>query len=112
MPQTIPFNNVGSRIITVELGENVFRMRTYYLPHIKKWILDIMDSDGNPIIMGISLNLGVGNLVKNKSILFENQVIRCEGTIDTEWDSLGKTFQVLYYPVGESAPNLYKDKML
>lgn len=115
MPQIIPFNNTGCRTITVELGENVFRMRTYYLPHIRRWILDIMDSEENPIIMGICLNVGVGNLVKGKSTLFEGQAIRCipiDGGENNTPDSLGKTVFVVYYAKGEFIPDMYKDKML
>ena len=113
--QIIPFNSTGSRIITIELGENVFRMRTYYLPHIKRWILDIMDSDGNPIIMGITLNLGVGNMVKGKSELFEGQTLRCvslTGKGISEPDSLGKDCVVVYYGKNEFVPATYLDKMI
>jgi len=115
MPQIIPFDDTGSRAITVELGENVFRMRTYYLPYIRRWILDIMDQEENPIIMGICLNVGVENLVKGKSPLFEGQTIRCvsvDGSENNTIDSLGKTCLVYYYPKGEEAPSLHKDKML
>ena len=115
MPQQIPFDNTGCRTIDVPLGENVYRMRTYYLPYIKRWLLDIMDTQDNPIIMGICLNVGVGNLVEGKSQLFEYQTIRCvslDGTENNTPESLGTSCVVLYYEKGEHVPQLYKDKMI
>ena len=115
MPQLIPFDNTGSRKITVALGENTFRLRTYYLPYIKRWIMDIYDTDENPILVGISLNVGVENLVKGKSEIFENQTIRCislDGSENDTPDSLGNNCVVVYYGVGETPPALYEDKML
>lgn len=115
MPQEIPFTNDGCRKIDVALGENMFRMRTYYLPYTKHWVLDIMDQDDNPIIMGISLNTGVDNLVKGKNKMFQNQTIRCvsvDGKENNTPESLGESCFVLYYPEGETPPKLWKDKML
>ena len=115
MPQLIPFTNDGCRTIDIALGENMYKMRTYYLPYTKHWVLDIMDQDENPIAMGISLNVGVDNLVKGRSILFQNQTIRCisiDGTENDTPDSLGTTCFVLYYPVGETPEQLWEDKML
>lgn len=115
MPYIIPVDSTGSKTIDVALGQKVFRLRTYYLPNIKRWIMDIMDTKDNPIIMGICLNTGVGNLVKGKSTLFENQTIRCvsiDGSENTEPDSLGNTCLLYYYGTDEKAPNLYQDKML
>lgn len=115
MPGIIPFDNSGSRTIDIALGENVYRMRTYYLPYIKRWLLDITDTQDNPIILGICLNVGVENLVKGKSAMFDDQVIRCistDGTENDTPDSLGTTCFVYYYGKGEKAPTLHKDKML
>jgi len=115
MPQIIPVDNTGSKTIDVALGKNMFRLRTYYLPYTKCWLMDIMDTSDNPIIMGICLNVGVGNLVKGKSTLFENQVIRCvsiDGTENNTPDSLGTTCLLYYYGEGETPPALFKDKML
>lgn len=77
--------------------------------------MDIYDTADNPIITGICLNVGVQNLVKGKSSLFENQTIRCvslDGSENNTPDSLGTTCVVLYYPKGEEPPVLYQDKML
>ena len=115
MPQLIPFNNEGSRVIDVTLGDNVFKIRTYYLPYIKRWIMDIMGPSENPIISGICLNVGVGNLVKGKASIFDGQTIRClsiDGTENDTPESLGTTCVVVYYGKGEEAPSLYVDKML
>ena len=115
MPQVIPFTNDGDRQITIALGDNMFILETYYLPTIKVWVMDIYDIDENPILLGISLNVGVGNLVKGKTQIFEGQTIRCVSTDGSENNtptSLGTTCYVEYYPVGEEAPALYKDKML
>ena len=115
MPQIIPFTSEGSRTIDVALGNNMFRMRTYYLPYTKTWLMDIMDQEDNPIVMGISLNVGVDNLVKGKAKIFQNQTIRCikvAGSDDSLPDSLGKNLFVVYYPEGETPPILWEDKML
>lgn len=97
------------------MGENVFILETYYMPNIKCWLMDIYDLDENPILLGISLNTGVENLVKGKSTLFDGQAIRCISTDGNENNtpvSLGTTCFVLYYAKGEEVPPLYEDKML
>lgn len=115
MPQIIPFTNDGCRTIDIALGENMFRLRTYYLPYTKTWIMDIMDQDEKPILMGIALNTGVANLVKGKGKIFEGQTIRCvsiDGKENNTPESLGTSCFVYYYAKGENAPQLWKDKML
>lgn len=115
MPQLIPLTNDGCRQITIALGEYVFIIETYYLPHIKAWVMDIYDEDQNPILTGISLNSGAGNLVKGKASIFEGQSIICysiDGKDNNTPESLGKTCFVLYYPQGEEPPVLFEDKML
>ena len=115
MPQLIPFTNDGDRSITITLGENMYVLETYYLPTIKRWLMDIYDTDENPILLGISLNVGVGNLVKGKAEIFKNQTLRCVSPTGEENDtptSLGTTCFVYYYPEGEEPPVLYEDKML
>lgn len=115
MPAIIPLTNDGSRKITITLGENVFIIETYYLPHIQCWIMDIYDIDENPILLGMTLNVGVDNLVKGKSPIFDGQTIRCisineSGNNDAL--SLGNTCFVIYYAKGEKVPPLFEDKML
>lgn len=115
MPQIIPFTNDGCRTIDIALGENMFRMRTYYLPYTRTWVLDIMDQDDNPIITGIALNVGVANIVNGKDKIFEGQTIRCvslDGTENNTPESLGTSCQVYYYSKDETAPTLWQDKML
>ena len=115
MPRIIPFTSEGARRMTITLGDNVYIMETYFLPNIKRWILDIYDTEENPILTGISLNIGVGNLVKGKSALFDGQAIRCittDGTENNRPDSLGTSCVVLYYAKGEELPEQYPDKMV
>ena len=115
MPQLIPFDNTGCRTIDVPLGENVYRLKTYFLPYIKRWLLDIMDTQDNPIIMGICLNTGVENLVKGKAQEFDGQGLRCisqDGKENDTPDSLGTSCVVVYYEKGEYQPPLYQDKMI
>ena len=115
MAELIPFTNDGCRTIDIALGDNMFRMRTYFLPYTKTWVLDIMDQEDNPIVMGIALNTGVDNLVKGKAKIFEDQTIRCislDGTENNTPNSLGTSCVVVYFPVGETPPQLWKDKML
>lgn len=115
MPKIIPVNNSGSRTIDIPLGENVFRIRTYYLPHVKRWLMDITDTTDTPIAIGICLNVGVGNLVKGLDPVFDGQAIRCvsvDGSECTEPDSLGNKCFLFYYEKGETPTQLYADKML
>lgn len=115
MPQLIPLTNDGCRTIDIALGENMFRIRTYYLPYTQTWVMDIMDQEDNPIIMGTTLNTGVDNLVKGKAKIFQNQTIRCislDGTENNTPNSLGTSCVVIYYPEGETPTQMYKDKML
>ena len=115
MAEIIPFDSTGCRTIDVPLGENVYRMRTYYLPYIRRWLLDITDTQDNPIILGICLNVGVANLVAGKAKEFDGQTIRCislDGTANDTPDSLGNTCQVVYYGTDETPPSLFEDKMI
>lgn len=115
MPQLVPLTNDGCRRINVALGQNLYILETYYMPHIRCWLMDIYDMDGNPIITGISLNVGVDNLVAGKSVYFKNQTLRCvspTGKENNTPDSLGTTCFLYYYPEGETPPKLYQDKML
>lgn len=77
--------------------------------------MDIYDTEENPIIVGICLNVGVENLVKGKHEIFDKQTIRCvslDGTENDTPDSLGNSCVVYYYGKEESAPSLHEDKML
>ena len=115
MPQLIPLTNDGCRRINISLGQNRYILETYYLPHIRCWLMDIYSMDNTPIITGISLNVGVENLVAGKSDLFRNQTLRCvspTGQENNTPDSLGTTCFLYYYPEGETPPKLYQDKML
>lgn len=115
MPQLIPLTNDGCRRINIALGQNMYILETCYLPHVQCWLMDIYDMANNPIITGISLNVGVDNLVAGKSELFENQTLRCvspTGQENNTPDSLGTTCFLYYYPEGETPPKLYQDKML
>ena len=115
MPSIIPVTNDGDRQITIALGDNAFNIETYYLPNIKRWVMDIYDTDQTPILTGISLNTGVTNLVKGKAKIFDGQAIRCisiDGTENNTPESLGTKCFLLYYPKGETPPVLYKDKMI
>lgn len=115
MAKLIPLTNDGCRRINIALGQNMYILETYYLPHIRVWVMDIYDMNNNPIITGISLNVGVDNLVAGKSELFRNQTIRCVSVNNTENntpDSLGKTCFVIYYGEGEKPAPYILDKML
>lgn len=115
MPYIIPVDSTGSKTIDVSFGNKILRLRTYYLPNIKRWLMDIMDTSDNPIVMGISLNVGIGNLVRGKSTELEGITIRCvstDGSENTEPDSLGNTCLLYYYGPDEEVPQLYQDKML
>lgn len=115
MPQLIPLTNDGCRRITVTLGQNNYMLETYYLPHIHCWLMDIYEMNGRSIITGISLNVGVDNLVAGKSVLFKNQTLRCVSINNTENntpDSLGKTCFLIYYGENETPVPYILDKML
>lgn len=115
MPKIIPLTNDGCRRVTVTLGENSFILETYYLPNIRRWLLDILDAEENPILTGISLNVGVSNLVKGKTQIFEGQALRCvspEVQENNTPESLGTTCFLYYYAKGETPPQLYTDKMI
>lgn len=114
MPQFLPITSTQQRI-RVSLGERVFILENYFLPTIKKWILDIYDQDENPLIFGVCLQTGIDNLVKGKNILFENQAIKLYSSngkpADTP-DCLGVTHFVVYFGENDVKPTSFKDKML
>lgn len=114
MPRLIPFTNDGSRRITVSLEDKQYIFETYYLPNIRRWLMDIYDIDETPLSLGICLNVGVGNLVRGHP-MFENKEIRCvspSGTENNTPSSLGTTCFVYFYETDETAPVLYEDKMI
>lgn len=114
MPQIVPITSEQNKI-RVALGDYVYILENYYLPTIKRWVLDISDSDSNPLITGICLQTGIDNLVKGKSIFFENQALKlysANGKPADTPDCLGNTHLLIYFGVNEIKPISYRDKML
>ena len=115
MPSLIPLTNDGKRTAQYELGGKIYILESYYLPKTKSWLLDIYDINENPILLGIKLIPGIDNLVKGKTIEFDDQGLQIQ-TIDggenNTPDSLGTTAFLIYYAKGETIPQSFKDKML
>ena len=55
--QVIPLTDDGARLVTVSFIEGVgeYQFRTSFNSAISKWLVDILDSDGRVLIVGLSL---------------------------------------------------------
>lgn len=114
MPSIVPLTSNPTRTRCV-LGDNSYIIENYYLPTIKKWLIDIYNDEGVPLIVGICLQTGIDNLVKDKSIEFEGQALKYYSVDNTKNDlpnRLGNTCFLIYFSKDEVKARTYIDKML
>lgn len=106
MPVLIPLTADGARSFNIKTNSDVFYMRTYYSDgQTPMWLLDIMDAEQNPLIMGLKLVPGSENIIKghgDKMAGYQLYVYLEHGEPGAV-EALGDTlFLVLYYPGEEN----------
>jgi hypothetical protein len=107
VPVILPLNSQGSRTVRVPLSQStVVQLRTKYMPKANQWVLDILNEDETPILLGIVLYPGLHNLLKGQGQIFKGYklvVVAMSGT-NSAPDSLGNSAFALWYGRGEESP--------
>lgn len=71
MARFIPITPDGARSASVNTGSGVYRFRTYFTSGAEdRWLLDIAGKDGTPLMTGIALVPGAGDLLKGQGDRF------------------------------------------
>ena len=58
--RVVPLDSSPSRMITTEVSGKQLVFRSYYNPTDQGWFVDILDSQNNPIALGLALVTGIG----------------------------------------------------
>lgn len=114
MPVEIPVTPAGERIVSVNVGPDVFTFRTYYvLGADRHWLLDIQDGQNQPLVSGINLVPGVGNLLKGRGDTLEGYqlYLHVESGSEKDEEAPGNTFFLLWFNPGEDNPFTPRDPM-
>lgn len=60
----IPLTSDGDRVVEVDVGSHILQFRTYWTG--QKWLMDVSDTSGQPLMFGLALAPGVNNLMKGQ----------------------------------------------
>lgn len=110
----LPLTNAPASRVTVNTGSGTYAFVTYFAPH-GAWLMDILTSQGEPLLIGLALVPGVDNLLKGHGDLFAGvrMQIECDpGTFNDTATSLGTTTRVLWFTADETNPIIYPDPMM
>lgn len=99
---------------TISLNGTNINVRTTYIEGINNhWLLDIYDSDNNPMLLGICVTCGA-DLLKGQGGQFEGIHLYASlthaGADERGAYALGNTLYLLVYFDGETLPIPYKDR--
>lgn len=104
--QLIPVTNDGARRVTVDLqnGLGVYTFQTYFNSVLNRWVMDILDSNDNPLYVGATLNSNIDVLRAQANIQeligeFRLSDTACTSTINSE--SLGVSNFLMHFLPGE-----------
>ena len=115
MPILIPVTSAGSRSVRIAAGEEYFTFRAYYAAgQSRHWLLDILDGQERPLVAGVNLVPGVGNLLKGTGEAMDGyqlMAVTDPGTSGTTPESLGRTMQLVLFRPGEFNPFIPMDPM-
>ena len=104
MPVLIPVTPDGARRVTVDTGSGVYRFRTYLSAGAEnRWLLDILDIEEKPVLTGITIAPGSGNLLKGQGDAFEEVQLLAvmDGGTEGGLDALGNTLHLVWFGPGE-----------
>lgn len=114
MPVEIPVTPAGERIVSVNVGPDVFTFRTYFvLGADRHWLLDIQDGQGQPLILGINLVSGADNLLKGMGDTLEGYqlYLHVESGSEKDEEALGNTMMLVWFNPEEKNPFTPRDPM-
>ncbi len=114
MPVEIPLSPAGERFVTVNVGPEIFIFRTYYTYGADShWLLDIRNSQNQPLISGINLVRGADNLLKGRGDTLEGYQLYLVVHRGSEKDlnAPGNTMALIWFNPGEVNPFLPQDPM-
>lgn len=101
----IPLSPDGERTVAVNVGARTLVFRTYFAPGEKDhWLLDIQDDAESPLVSGINLVPGVGNLLKgqgDKLAEWQAFVDIRPGTDASDMEAPGNTLVLLWAGIDE-----------
>lgn len=104
MPSVIPTFNTGTTSYNVALNGTTYFFKTYWNEYAAMWFLDILDSDGNNVAMGLALVPDI-NIFRYDTQLTntigELRVADLTGEGNAKDDSLGNTALLYYFLPGE-----------
>lgn len=108
MAQIIPVNSTGDRRIQLLLGSNLVTVRTYWNPTVPAWYMDLIDSGGNPIALGLAL-VPVINVLESQPnltrIYGQFRIFAIDGGENDTETSLGDTGILWWFAPGEWEAN-------
>lgn len=108
MALIIPVNNVGDRRIQVLLGSNLLTIRTYWNPTVPGWYMDLSDSAGAVIALGLALvpSINVLSSQQNLTRLYgQFRVFPTDNSENDREDSLGDPSVLWWFAPGEWEAN-------
>lgn len=104
----IPVDSTGDRSIQVLLGSNLITVRTYWNPTVPGWYMDVFDSAGGAVALGLALVPFINVLESHPDltrIYGQFRVLMIDnGENDTE-TSLGDTGFLWWFAPGEWETN-------
>jgi hypothetical protein len=108
MAAIIPVDSTGDRRIQVLLGQNLVTIRTYWNPTVPGWYMDLVDSSGSPISLGLAL-VPVVNVLDSQPnltrIYGQFRIFTKDGGENNTPTSLGDTGVLWWFAPGEWEEN-------
>ena len=114
MPVEIPLNPAGERFVSVNVGPETFIFRSYYTYGADShWLLDIRNSQNQPLISGINLVRGANNLLKGRGDILNGYqlfLVVYQGS-EKDLNAPGNSMALIWFNHNEENPFLDQDPM-
>lgn len=108
MAEIIPVDSTGDRRIQVLLGRFLLTIRTYWNPTVPGWYMDLVDSSGTPISLGLAL-VPIVNVLESQPNLTRSygqfRIFTKDGGENNTPTSLGDTSILWWFAPGEWEEN-------
>lgn len=114
MPVEIPLSPDGERVISVNVGPEIFIFRTYFTYGADShWLLDIRNSQNQPLVSGINLVRGADNLLKGRGDTLEGYQLYLVVHSGSEKDlnAPGNSMALIWFNPNEINPFFAQDPM-
>lgn len=104
--QIIPFNETGSWIMQISLSSVIFNLRFHWNALNEYWLMDILDGDFNPIVLGVFVvsNFNISAQFAAITGMPVGDIV-CQNLLNA-WGPIGRfdmgqTTELIYYEPGE-----------